>query len=315
MKNWLLLILSLPTANATVRMRVWRALKAVGCAVLRDGVYLLPQREPLRALLEQQADEVSAAGGTAYVLSFDTEDAGQQRRFAGMFDRSEDYAKWMSELTALDGRLATDELTALQRAFKALQRNFEALSAVDYLPGAARQQAAQALAELKTRLAALCSPGEPQAAAGQIATLARAAYQGRRWATRQRPWIDRLASAWLIRRFIDPQAGFLWLADPQACPADALGFDFDGAAFTHVGHQVTFEVLQASFGLQQDAALQHLGKIVHYLDVGGMPVAEAPGIEAIVRGIAQRSTDDDALLAAAEKIFDDLYLAFAEQNP
>lgn len=315
MKNWLLLVLTLPTQNATVRMRVWRALKALGCAVLRDGVYLLPQRDDLRSMLAAQAGEIADAGGTAYVLPLDTEDGVQSRRFAGLFDRTGDYAKLMEEIGGLKPKLATLDIPTVQRSFKSLQRNFQAVAAVDYFPGAAREQAAAALADLEASVLAFLSPGEPHAVSGRIEPLEAKAYQGRLWATRQRPWVDRLASAWLIRRFIDRKARFLWLAAPEDCPADALGFDFDGAAFTHVGHKVTFEVLLASFGLENDAVLRQIARIVHCLDVGGIAVAESAGIEALLRGIARRLAEDDALLAEAEKVFDDIYLAFSESAP
>src|SRR3546814_6533704 len=81
--------------------------------------------------------------------------------------------------------------------------------------------------------------------------------------------VDRLACAWLIHRFIDSQARFLWLESPALCPADALGFDFDGATFTHIEARVSFEVLLASFGLDQPG-LRRIGALVHYLDVGGV---------------------------------------------
>lgn len=125
-------------------------------------------------------------------------------------------------------------------------------------------------------------------------------------------WVDRIASAWLIHRHIDPRATFLWLADPGACPSDALGFDFDGATFTHVGPRVTFEVLRASFGLESDPALVRLGALVHYLDAGGIPVAEAAGLGAILTGLKAAATDDDALLAQAGPILDHLYRAYTD---
>jgi hypothetical protein len=115
----------------------------------------------------------------------------------------------------------------------------------------------------------------------------------------------------LIRRFIDPEARFIWLAAPGNCPAEALGFDFDGAMFTHVGAKVTFEVLLASFGLTKDAALNRIGALVHYLDVGGIPVLEAVGLETLISGMRQRWTKDDELLAEVEKIFDAFYQAFS----
>lgn len=134
-------------------------------------------------------------------------------------------------------------------------------------------------------------------------------YQGRLWATRQRPWIDRLASAWLIRRSIDRHARFLWLAAPADCPAEAIGFDFDGAAFSHVGACVTFEVLLARFGLETPA-LRRFGALVHFLDIGGALPPEAIGVESALAGLRDTITDDDQLLALASRIFDGLLATF-----
>jgi len=154
------------------------------------------------------------------------------------------------------------------------------------------------------------SPDEPHAIAGQIQPVDRAKYQGRTWATRARPWADRLASAWLIKRFIDPQAKLVWLKSPKDCPKRAVGYDFDGAEFTHVGPKVTFEVLLASFSLETDPALQRIGAIIHYLDAGGVPVPEAIGLEAMLRG-AKQSLDDDTLVNEAAKLFQFLYEDFS----
>jgi hypothetical protein len=124
-----------------------------------------------------------------------------------------------------------------------------------------------------------------------------------------------MASAWLIRRFIDRKASFLWLDDPKRCPKKALGFDFDGAAFTHVDGRVTFEVLAASFGLAGDPAIARIGAIVHCLDVGGVPVAEAPGVEAVLAGARAAAADDDKLLAEASRLFDNLHRNYSQEMP
>jgi hypothetical protein len=137
-------------------------------------------------------------------------------------------------------------------------------------------------------------------------------FHGRLWATRKGLWVDRMASAWLIRRFIDPEPRFLWLDRPENCPADAVGFDFDGATFTHVDHRVTFETLIASFGLDQDPALVRFGALVHYLDAGGVPVPEAAGLDAILSGARRRCTDDDALLAEVWPVFESMYATYGE---
>jgi hypothetical protein len=118
----------------------------------------------------------------------------------------------------------------------------------------------------------------------------------------------------LIRRFIDRKAKFLWLDNPKKCPKTALGFDFDGAAFTHVGSRVTFEVLATSFGLDADPAIARIAVVVHYLDVGGAPVPEAPGIEVVLAGLRTAATDDDKLLAETGRVFDGLYHAYRKEN-
>lgn len=313
---WLILIVSLPTRNTSGRMRVWRALKAMGCGVLRDGVYLLPHRGGFRQALLAQAGEVLAGGGSAHLLVLDSEDATQQAVFERLFDRSEEYAKWMDAIRlAADREVGSEQPAKLQKQVDRLRKDFEALVAVDFFPGAAREQAAMALEDLEHAVAGVLTPDEPHAVQRRIRRLRSEDYRGRLWATRQRPWVDRLASAWLIRRFIDPDARFLWLAAPADCPTDALGFDFDGAAFTHVGAKVTFEVLLASFGLAKDAVLQRLGSLVHYLDVGGIPVPEAAGLESLLRGMRQRLADDDELLAQASQVFDSLYSAFSGTDP
>ncbi|MDP1957210.1 MAG: chromate resistance protein, partial [Rhodocyclaceae bacterium] len=141
---------------------------------------------------------------------------------------------------------------------------------------------------------------------------------GRTWATRKNIWVDRMASAWLIRRFIDPRANFLWLETPADCPPDAQGFDFDHAKFTHVAPSnhapelVSFEVLAASFGLDADPAIARIGAIVHYLDVGGAPLAEASGIEAVLAGLRAGASDDDARLTAAGRVLDGLYTNYQQ---
>jgi hypothetical protein len=134
-------------------------------------------------------------------------------------------------------------------------------------------------------------------------------YLGRVWATRKRPWVDRLASAWLIRRFIDPKAKIAWLESPGDCSTAAVGFDFDGATFSHVGARVTFEVLLASFGIQSPSLIR-MGGLVHFLDVGGVQPPEAGGIESVLAGLRETIDDDDHLLALSSGVFDGLWATF-----
>ena len=317
MKNkthWLALIISLPTSNATARMRVWRALKSTGCGVLRDGVYLLPDSEAASIKLHEQASEIIKAEGTAYVLKLSAINARQDNIFFNLFDRTTDYAALKLELDQLRQTLVSQATTTSRRTLQRLHRDFLALSETDFFPSAAREQVAASLAKISTEFATLSNPGEPQPIKRKIKKLKRTDFQKRIWATRKKLWVDRMASAWLIKRFIDTKANFKWLSKPKDCPKNALGFDFDGATFTHVGALVTFEVLLASFDLEKDAALSRLASVVHFLDVGGIPVAEAIGLEMILKGMRERCKNDDALLKESAKIFDDLYFNYCNSN-
>ncbi|MFM9901837.1 MAG: chromate resistance protein ChrB domain-containing protein [Polaromonas sp.] len=310
MNSWLILVTSLPTENATARMRAWRALKTCGAAVLRDGVYLMPEREACRATLAAIAEDVRSSGGTALVLGTDEP---AQTRFADLFDRSGDYAVLLADVGHARDALAAGTVQDVLKQARKLRKTFASLAEIDFFPGQAQPQTQAALQDLELAAARVLSPDEPQPVAATIARLLVAHYQGRTWATRARPWVDRLASAWLIRRFIDPQARLLWLNAPGDCPADALGFDFDGATFSHVGARVTFEVLMASFGLEQ-AALARLGALVHYLDVGGVQPAEAAGVERVLAGLRGATLDDDQLLATASAVFDALLASFLQDT-
>src|SRR2546428_826816 len=202
----------------------------------------------------------------------------------------------------------------LHSAHARLERAEERLARIDFCASEAKSQAAAALAGLKASYQAMYPGGEPRASKRGLRQIDPARYQKRLWATRQAPWVDRLASAWLIKRFIDREARFAWIARPSECPKKAVGFDFDGAEFTHVKNRVTFEVLLASFGLDGDSALAAIGASVHYLDVGGIPVADAKGLETVLKGIKEKARDDDALLAEAMRILDLFYSAYRQDK-
>lgn len=306
MKYWYLLITSLPTENATARMRIWRSLKASGAAVPRDGVYLMPDREPCRETLESIAVEVRENGGTAMVLRTEEPDDGN---FVRLFERTEEFSALLADAVKARGELSADTAPDVLKQSRKLRKVFTGLSAIDFFPGEAQRQTETALNELELSVVRILSPDEPRAIDGPISLLSISDYQGRTWATRSRPWVDRLASAWLIRRFIDPHAHLRWLASPNDCPADALGFDFDGATFSHFDGRVTFEVLLASFSLEQPA-LKRLGALVHFLDVGGVQPPEAVGIESVLGGLRDAINDDDQLLTAASAVFDSLLVTF-----
>lgn len=307
MNHWIALITSLPTENAAVRMRTWRALKASGAAVLRDGVYLLPDVAACREGFDALAADMLAAGGTALVMGVVPPEGAD---FEALFDRTEHYQALSQQITHTLATLSADSATEHTRLVRKLRKTFAGIVAMDFFPGEVQAQVAQQLAELELACARALSPDEPHAVDSEIQALSLADFQGRLWVTRERPWADRLASAWLIQRFIDPKARVRWLKVPADRPAKALGFDFDGAEFTHVGHRVTFEVLVASFGLNAPG-LPRLAALVHCLDVGGLQPAEAVGLEAVLKGLQSQLNDDSALQAAANVVLDGLLAQFA----
>ncbi len=309
--TWLLLITNLPGRNPTLRMRLWRALKATGAGPLRDGVYVLPISEASRRAFEEQATEIKGAGGSAHIVSFEADSPHQQAAFMALFDRTADYREASRNLEALKRSFPKLKESEARQRLAALRRDISVIVARDFFPAASREQIEGTLADAEVALNARFSPDEPRSAAHRIHPCDSKEYRGRTWATREHLWIDRVASAWLIRRFIDPKARFLWLKRVKDCPKRAVGFDFDGAEFTHVGTKVTFEVLLASFALEQDEGLTRLGALVHHLDVGGIPTAEGPGFAAVMAGARSLQPDDDALLETMTPVLDSLYETYS----
>ncbi|MEO7208036.1 MAG: chromate resistance protein ChrB domain-containing protein [Steroidobacteraceae bacterium] len=311
---WLLLVTNLPGRNATLRMRLWRALKAAGVGLLRDGAYVLPNSAAAREILNAQAQEIKAAGGAVHILTFDADSPQQNSVLTQLFDRSAEYAEVVRTLDAFKRELSKlKELEARQR-IAAISREVATIAARDFFSGAALKQVEGVLADVEGALNRRFSPDEPHSAHQRILIRDRKSYRARTWATREHLWIDRVASAWLIRRFIDPKAKFVWLKSVKDCPKRAVGFDFDGAEFTHVDSKVTFEVMIVSFQLQDDIGLAKLGKLVHQLDVGGLAVAEAPGFATIMAGARTLKADDDGLLEMMTLVLDGLYAGYSNAS-
>jgi hypothetical protein len=308
--TWLLLITNLPGGNQTLRMRIWRALKTAGAGSLRDGVYLLPYSDASKRVFSEQSRDLEAGAGSAHVIAFASDTPDQQTALRALFDRTADYQETMTRIRAVRTELPKLEEAEARRRIATARRELAQVVAVDFFGGEARSQTEAALADLAMAVNAQYSPDEPHSAPTKISRLDRKDYRARTWATRKHLWIDRICSAWLIQRFIDPKAKFLWLRRVTDRPKTALGFDFDGAKFSHVGNRVTFEVLLYSFGLERDAGLVTLAGLVHFLDVGGIPVPEAAGLAAVVSGARALHPDDTALLKAVSPVLDSLYAAF-----
>jgi len=307
MNRWLVLTATLPTHPSALRVRVWRALKTTGAGTLREGVYVLPSTAPTAQALWDIERTIAEAGADAHLLVLEARDEAQEKAFRALFDRSELYGELLQSIKEVRSAIRKSSEAELHKALRGLEQQLQSIQASDFFPGKDSERTAAALATLRREIELHLSPDEPGPSAAAIERRSFGEFQGRTWATRKRPWVDRLATAWLVQRFVDKSPSFIWLSDPKKCPKSALGYDFDGATFTHVGDKVTFEVVAASFGLDEDPGIRRLGELVHYIDIGGIPVDEAPGFEMLVRGLQAQHAKDDALLAASLPLFDTLH--------
>jgi hypothetical protein len=279
--------------------------------VLREGVYLLPDTPAGRQGLSALADYVSRISGASHLLGVSAIDPAQEVYFRGLFDRSRKYEELIRAVEGLRSAFGISEPGAIARVLNKQRREFDAISALDFFPSPQRERAAQALRETEAQVHGLMFPDQPS---GAGESKPEGSYLRRIWATRTPLWADRLGSAWLIRRFIDPEATMIWLDKNDPCPHNAVGFGFDGAPFSNSKTKVTFEELLGKFGLDRNPTLVRLGALVHFLDAGGAPVAEAAGVETLLQGARRRSSNEDQLFAETEKTFDLLYEAYYESK-
>ncbi|EXR21133.1 chromate resistance exported family protein [Acinetobacter sp. 1130196] len=268
---------------------------------MRDGVYLLPITHSEK--FEAIAQDVISEQGSAYIFQAE---APLNLEIISLFNRNEEYEAIRKQLVDLNQNQNENEKKELLKQVRKLRKSLDALVEIDYFPSEVQEQTLNELISLEHSIARLGETNEPVFTQAKIKRLLKKDYQNQVWATRKHPWIDRLASAWLIKNFIDESPQFLWLESPSECPTYALGYDFDGATFTHIDNLVTFEVLLHSFELETPA-LKKIAEIVHYLDVGGFEPPEAIGIEKVIQGLRSQISNDDQLFELANYIFDGLY--------
>jgi hypothetical protein len=310
--RWLVFVTQLPTDDPAGRMKVLRTLETLGCAPLRDGAYLLPDTSENRVGLAKLARFVTSINGSVHTLHVKSADEGQSKEFRGLFDRSEQYRELVKTVESLKAGFGISDPVAINRVLGKQRRDFEAIVALDFFGSPLRDKAEKVLAEMEARVRELIFPENAPASPSAGVARANRTYFRRGWATRKPLFTDRLACAWLIRRFIDPEAVLVWLDKGRDAPATAVTFGYDGATFCNSRTRVTYEEMLASFKLEKDPALMKIGRLVHVLEAGGAKLAEAAGVETLLAGARRRATSDDELLAETEKTFDLLYEAYFE---
>ncbi len=307
--NWLVLVAHLPE-DASARMRILRTLESLGCAMLAGGAYILPDTPAARQGMTRLAVHATASGGTCHLLNV-TADAAQKLAFAALFDRGARYRELVKNIESLRIGFGVSDPTTLSRTLIKLRREFESIAALDFFPSEVRDRASSAIEAMEKEVRKQLFPGDHDISSTQELR-ERQKFFRRVWVTRRPLWADRLASAWLIRRFIDAEGKVFWGDRDHSPPETAVTFGFDGAMFCNTATQVTYEVLLESFGLAKDPALARIAAIIHALDIGGQPVPEAAGVETLLQGAQRRATGEEHLFAETEKTFDLLYDAYFE---
>jgi hypothetical protein len=307
MGSWLVTVTLLPTEDPDARMRMLRTLESLGAAVMHEGVYLLPDTAANRRALDALSDYIGKSAGSAQVLRVSAASADQQRSLERFFDRTARYEELIKTVKSLRVGFGHSDPNAIARVLQKQRRDFEAIAALDFFPADARRRAEQALARADSEVKQLLASSSQPAAFGAGEKL-----QRRAWATRKPAWADRLACAWLIRRFVDPEATLAWLEKNEAPPDGALGFAYDGAHFPASAGRVAYEEMLAKLNLGTNPALAKIASMVHFLEMGGVAVPEAAGVQTLLQGALRRSSSPQELLVEAEKTFDLLYEAYYE---
>jgi hypothetical protein len=307
LQPWLLLLLSLPPRPSSLRVRAWRRLKALGAVALKSGAYLLPFSPDRYEQFQWLAQEIQKDRGEAILLKVDRVENMKQPEVVRLFHeaRNADYAS----LTDRYRKLGSAKRPRAAEELARLARELDRLADIDFFEAPGRQQALRAREAAERRVTGL-----PKASARPAGRLDLETLQGRRWATRPRPHVDRIASAWLIKRFLDPAAEFVFAAADEL-PADAIPFDMAGVEFGHQGDHCTFETLLHRSGLR-DRRLAAIAEIVHEADVrdGKFQREEARGLDLVLRGLLAAIKDDQEALAQGLTLFDGLYSTIGERR-
>lgn len=298
---WLLLAFSLPKKGASLRVSVWRKLQRYGSLPLGNSGYLLPNSPGNREKFEWLATTIRGPHGEASVLEVQSIDNYSSSQLAKRFSdaRTQDYRTLLKNVrNALPKKLPTH--------IARLRQRFQEIVSIDFFRSPLREQVERALVALQ----------EPQSEQSlpEVGKLSRSAYQNRKWITRPRPGVDRVMSAWLIRKFIDPKARFVFAGEHQK-PNAAVPFDMYEGGFGHRGEDCTFETLTKAFGIT-DKRVAVMGEIVHDADLFDEKFGrrEGFGIDEVMKGWARQNLSDSELLERGMQLAEGLHRSLGKKE-
>jgi hypothetical protein len=298
--SWLLLLYSLPATHKTERVAVWRKLKKSGAIQIKTSTYLLPDTAAQYELFQWLAKQVKDYGGESTLVRAQEIEGLSDEKLIGLFNAARDsqYAELANSLRSLNRRGTKRRDAQFAGEMETLKKEFRRIREVDFF-NAPRAHDAEVL------LQRIQSSARPKSTAAP--KLDPKNFQSKTWMTRPRPEIDRVASAWLIRRFIDSTATFVFAPAADLVP-NALPFDFPDVEFSHHDEDCTFETLLRRFSIV-DKALRKIGEMVHDADLDDEKFQrdECIGIDRVLKGWAKLGISDDELLQRGGACFDGLY--------
>jgi hypothetical protein len=318
-RRWLLLVHQIPPKPDYLRVKIWRRLQSLGAVPIKNSVYVLPGTEQCHEDFQWVLREIVAGGGEGMVCEAQLVDGLSNDQVQELFQkaRNTDYANIQQEASKLSRsgkRGKSGHQPGLITSLIRLKRRFSEASAIDFFSARGRVEAEIALANLQAFARGTLGANSRPAKSSSSGALQQ--YRGRTWVTRKGIHVDRMASAWLIRRFIDREARFKFVPPQGYRPETGeIRFDMFDAEFTHEGDQCTFEVLRNRCALQ-DRALVPLAEIVHDIDLKDEKFRrqEALGIAQVIAGIALAYKDDETRLERGTAVFEDLYQYFTKQR-
>jgi hypothetical protein len=317
--KWLFLVHQMQTLNSRERVKVWRLTKKVGAVFYRNSVYVLPYSKEQLEDFQWLCQQIKDSKGEASVFVSEPQDENEDRTIRSLFERSreEDYAAILATAKDLLERiprakqqklLSEPLLKKFTREEKQLTKSFTDIERIDFFSAPLAKEVRGTLKQIASHLT---SPQPQRESPAPLKRYYPKVFQRKVWATRENIHIDRLCSAWLIRRFIDSQAKFVF-APESKLPKDAIPFDVFGAEFSHHGEDCTFETLLKSFQFK-DKAHTSIGEIVHDIDMKDHKFGrlESAGLDAVVRALSNSLKDDHKVLEVGSTILDALYAYFS----
>jgi hypothetical protein len=315
--RWLLLIHQIPPKPDYFRVKIWRRLQRVGAVAIKNSVYVLPKSDQTLEDFQWILREIAEGGGEASLCEAGFVEGLSDSQIEALFRaaRDADYASIADEARELSKkhhprRADEDARSELETDVSRLRKRLAEVAALDFFDSLGRQTAEGLVSSLEARVRP-ANNVERQESEKDLVD-----YRKRVWVTRKGIHIDRIGSAWLIKRFIDPDAKFKFVPARGYRPEKGeIRFDMFDAEFTHEGDRCTFEVLIARL-VPNVGGLRAIAEIIHDIDLkdGKFERTEAAGIDALITGICTHYKDDDERLQRGSAIFDDLFESFSRRR-